>query len=103
MPFQLVLQFVGHACPALEDLVALEDELQGHMPSNAVVDGHDIGSDEANIFVLTSDPAVTFSAMIPVLRERGRLKGLRVAYRAEASEDYVNLWPEGSVAPFNVR
>ena len=103
MPFQLVLQFVGHACPVLDDLIALEDELRDHMSSNAVVDGHDFGSDEANIFIVTSDPAVTFSAIIPILRQRGRLKGLRVAYRPEASDDYVNLWPEGSAAPFNVR
>jgi len=103
MQFQLVLQFAGHTCPALDDLVALEDELAGHIPTNAVVDGHDIGSGEANIFILTSDPTLTFSALIPILRERGRLEGMRAAYRPEASENYVNLWPEGWAGPFNVR
>jgi hypothetical protein len=103
MRYQLVLQFAGRACPTLDDLIALEEELTRHVPTGAVVDGHDIGSGEANIFIVTSDPVATFSALVPALRSREQIVGLGAAYRAERSDEYVRVWPAGSTAPFMVQ
>ena len=56
---QLVLQFKPWADRGIDDLVALEDALLLVLGDEAVVDGHDAGSDEANIFIRTRDPLAT--------------------------------------------
>ena len=103
MRYQLVLQFAGPAALSLDELIALEDELSRHLPASAQVDGHDIGSGEGNIFLFTHDPLATFAAIKPVLSKRGHLAGLGAAYRAERSDEFVRVWPEGAAAPFIIR
>ena len=103
MKYQLVLQFAGPAALDLDALIALEDELAGHMTAGAGVDGHDIGVGEANIFIWTPDPAVTFAAIAPILRSRSRIAGWAAAYRAGRSDEFVRVWPVGSTAPFVVQ
>ena len=48
--YQLVLQFAPKALPDYDALVALERQLTGQLGESAV-DGHDMGSGEANIFI----------------------------------------------------
>jgi hypothetical protein len=103
MKYQLVLQFAGAACLDLDELIALEDELTRNVPADAEGDGHDIGSGEANIFIWTPDPVVTFAALAPILQGRHRLAGWAAAYRAERSDEFVRVWPAGSTTPFVVQ
>ncbi len=60
MQYQLVLQF-----PLAEDfdfdaLIELETKLTFELGSVHDVDGHDIGSGEVNIFILTNNPDEAF-------------------------------------------
>ncbi|HWZ70485.1 MAG TPA: ABC transporter [Casimicrobiaceae bacterium] len=102
MQHQLVLQFRGSTLEDLDAIVALEERLTIHLAGVAKVDGHDIGSDEANIFIITSDPIGTFGAIRPVLDHANLLTGATVAYRPSSGNDYSVLWPAQSDEVFRV-
>src|SRR6266699_2489706 len=73
MDFQLVLQFSGDSLADYDAMVALENELIAELGDTADVDGHDFGSGEVNIFIITTDPARTFRQSRAVLEGDRRL------------------------------
>ena len=60
MDYQLVLQFQGDSLGDFDAMVALEDELSVLLADSADIDGHDIGSGQANIFIFSFNPTATF-------------------------------------------
>ena len=98
---QLVLQFAASGIRDYNDLSALEQQLIGELGETAL-DGHDMGSGEANIFIVTSDAQKTFRQLIPVLQRSGRLPEVTVAYRRTDENQYHVLWPEDSQRQFSV-
>jgi len=102
MKYQLVLQFRGDSFDDYDAMVALEDQLTDELQGVATVDGHDMGSGEANIFILTSDPRETFQRAKPVLERRKCVQAITAAYRAADGEHYTVIWPEGSTERFSV-
>jgi len=93
MNYQLVFQFQGNSLGDFDELVALEDQLTEVLGDSADVDGHDIGAGETNIFIFTSNPARTFVAAKPVLKDSNRLEKVTAAYRDVEDEDYTVIWP----------
>lgn len=65
MDYQLVLQFEGDSFEILDSIVELEDNLIEALDDIAEVDGHEVGSGEANIYIFTSDPSVAFQSKRP--------------------------------------
>lgn len=102
MRYQLTLQFRGDSLAHYDAMVALENELIQELGDSADVDGHDCGSDETNIFILTSDPAATFQRVRPVLERAAYLNSVMAAYREVEGEPYTVLWPAGSQRQFTV-
>lgn len=101
MEYQLVIQFAGDSTEVFDAMIAIEDELFETV-TDAEVDGHDIGSGEANIFVLTDDPAATFAQIKPVLDNAGYLDAVKVAFRETDGEDFTVLWPQNFNGHFEV-
>jgi len=99
---KLVLQFRGGALADLDETAALEEDLIDVLEDSAEVDGHDVGSSETNIFILTSDPADTLRRAMPVLKRRKCLPNLTAAYRPLAGEPFRVIWPEGPQTKFMV-
>lgn len=95
MQYQLVLQFRGDSFDEYEAMIALEDELVDELSKNAVVDGHDMGCGEVNIFILTSNPISTFEESKAVLNRRQLLNGaeMTAAFRPILGDDFTVLWP----------
>jgi hypothetical protein len=102
MRYQLVLQFHGNALDNLDAIAALEENLIEQLAGFAEVDGHDIGSEEANVFVLTSDPVGTFGAIRPILDRVNLLTAATVAYRPVNGQTYTVVWPAQSNEVFHV-
>jgi hypothetical protein len=102
MRYQLVLQFRSSAFVELDAIVALEDNLIGQLAGLADVDGHDFGSGEAHLFVLTPNPTGTFGAIRTALESAGLLSAVTVAYRPINEDGYTVLWPEQSDKIFRV-
>jgi hypothetical protein len=98
---QLIRQFAANSLRDYEDLVALEQQLTTELIDSAV-DGHDMGSGEANIFIITSDAQKTFRQLVPVLKRVGRLPDVKAAYRRTDEDRYHVLWPEDSQGQFSV-
>jgi len=60
----------------------------------AVVDGHDIGSGEMNVFIFTNDAKAAFDTTMSLIRA-GDLKELVAGYRKFEEEDYTPMSPPG--------
>lgn len=93
MKFQLVLQFAAAEKSVFDELVALEEVLVEELPPTCEVDGHDFGSGEFNIFILTDKPKETFDAALTVVNKSAFWDELKAAYREQGKDDYVILWP----------
>ena len=99
--YQLVLQFSALAVD-FDDLIAIENELLAVVEPPATVDGHDFGSGEGNIFILTDAPAATFEILLPVLKGLARDREATVAYRTLGGKEFTVIWPKGFKGEFSV-
>jgi hypothetical protein len=59
------------------------------------VDGHDAGSGEMNIFILTDSPKVAFDRISQMSAMRNVMPNLKVAYREIGKDDFIILHPAG--------
>jgi hypothetical protein len=101
MKYQLVLQFSGGSLNDFDEVVKLEDQIATLLQQQADVDGHDFGSDEANIFILTNEPVPVFERLLPLI-EMNKPQLSAAAYRDLDGEDYTVLWPVSSKKKFQI-
>jgi hypothetical protein len=90
--YQLVLQFQAESVQEFDELVVLEDLLVEKLPLGSEVDGHDLGSGEFNIFILTDQPEQTFHAAEQTIQLYHPPQKMKAAYR-EFGQKFVILWP----------
>ena len=102
MHYQLVLQFRGDDCIDFDAMVSLENQIKQIVEPIAEVDGHDMGSGEMNIFILTGDPVATFERAKLLLSAAFLLDKVSVAYRELRSDDFTLLWSTSSTGAFVV-
>ena len=57
------------------------------------VDGHDFGSGEFNIFILTDQPKESFNAAEKTIEHYRPPQTLKAAYRELGQDNFVILWP----------
>lgn len=94
MTAQLVLQFAtAESLDSYDKLIRFEDALIALLDGQAHVDGHDFGSGEMNIFILTQDPVATFALVQQTAVPTRPSQEMKAAYRPLDGEDYVCLWP----------
>jgi hypothetical protein len=94
--FQLVLQFRGQTLADFDALISIEDRMIAELGRSVVVDGHDFGSGTGNIFIITSDPELTFWRARHALKSDDPLQLAAAAYRPLAGENITVLWPKGA-------
>ena len=99
--FQLVLQFAPWSDRGFDDLIRLEDQLSSVVPS-AAIDGHDLGSNEANIFILTDEPDSVLQSCVSVISQAGLLGKFSAGCRPLDQDDYSRIWPVGDSSRFSV-
>jgi hypothetical protein len=93
MKYQMVVQFRATSKDDFNHLIGFEQNLSKALSGSAVVDGHDFGSGEFNIFVLTDDPAAAFERVRKVSAGESGQEHMRVAYREVGGEAYSMMWP----------
>ncbi len=95
MKYQLVLQMPFAALTDYDDMIRFEGAVTKELGVLGSVDGHDAGSGEMNIFLLTDDPAAAFDRIKPLAEAQGLLAKLVAAYREVDGEEYVVVYPPG--------
>jgi hypothetical protein len=75
-------------------LIEIEGLLIDRLNDRVDVDGHDVGSGEMNIFILTNDPQAAFEQVRVILERRNIWSAVRVAYREISGNTFVILWPK---------
>ena len=65
-----------------------------NLPPHSEVDGHDFGSGEFNIFILTHQPSESFSAAEKTIGHCHPQQILRAAYRELGRDNFVIFWPQ---------
>ena len=94
MRTQLVLQFkTNENLGSFDKLICFEEALLSVIGETAKVDGHDCGSGEMNIFIITEDPVATFKLVQQTDEAIRPNKKMRAAYRLRHTEEYICLWP----------
>jgi hypothetical protein len=96
MKFQVVLQWPASATSDYDEMVDVEDLLIERFTEQCEVDGHDFGSNEANIFVHTNDPRRAFEEIRVILSGHKLWPDTRIACRQIDGNKYTVIWPEGA-------
>jgi hypothetical protein len=96
MEYMLVLQWPSSStAKELDLLISVEDQIRKDIGDHGNVDGHDIGSDEMNIFIFTKDPKATFERVKNIGSIPNYMSNLKAGYREVGEDDFVPLYPEG--------
>ena len=81
-----------------DQLIEIEDSLIEGLSGRVDVTGHEIGRDEADIFIDTDDPQETFEKAKSILASLGYLDGVRAAFREISEDESTVLWPQTRAA-----
>src|SRR5262245_39961257 len=95
MKYELHLQWKNLQ---FDDLIEIEGRLTKGLSGKAEIEGHEIGRDEADIFILTDDPQSTFEDAKPILVSLGHWRDVRAAFRETSEDEYTVLWPQTDAA-----
>jgi hypothetical protein len=101
MRFQVVLRWPASSMNDYDEMVGVEDLLIESLTKRCKVDGHDFGSNGANIFVHTGDPRRAFEEIRTILSGHRLWSDTRIAYRQIDGNKYTVIWPEGATT-FNI-
>ena len=101
MDYQLILQFLVSESTDFDELIDLETQLMVALAGRDIVDGHDFGSGEMNIFIHTDDPQDAFSRCKPLVPASLKQK-LKAAYRRLSEDKYHWVYPAHSDVEFKI-
>ena len=76
-------------------MIQLEDGIATSLGNLGQVDGHDAGSGEMNIFILTDQPKLAFEHVKQVLGTKDFMPELKAAYREIGDDKFTILHPTG--------
>lgn len=91
----LVLQWPGSTAADFVTLLETECALESGIGDTGIVDGHDFGSGQMNIFIGSEQPEDAFVAARRTLGDRLMWHQVRAAFRETRGETYTVLWPLG--------
>ncbi len=100
--YQLVLQFPCSTQTDYDSMIAIEGQLIAELGNRALVDGHDAGSGEMNIFIHTNDPKRIFDGLRMSRSSDPMFFQMRAAFRDLKSNKFTVLWPKGFKGRFAI-
>jgi hypothetical protein len=95
MKYQVVLQLPASSIKDYDEMVELEETIIRSLGDLGKVDGHDAGSGETNIFILTDHPELAFQRITQLLGTRDFMPDLKVAFREIGQDEFTSLYPAG--------
>lgn len=93
MKYQLVIQFDESL--GLDKLIEIEDVLMDFLQTESHLDGHDIGSDQMNIFIYTDTPSILQEEVVSLLKvDSTIMSSMKIAFRDVEGGNFTCLWPK---------
>jgi hypothetical protein len=92
---QLAFQWPASSEAHYRLLLAIGETIRQGPGPIGLVDGHDIGAGEMNVFIHTGDPKGTFAKIMSLIEGKYDLKELMVGYRNFEDHDYTPVFPPG--------
>jgi hypothetical protein len=99
MRYQMVVQGDSRSIADYDAMLVLEEKIEQRLGQGDIVDGHDAGTGEWNIFLHLSDPQSAFANLAGILQTT---RGVRVGFRELGDSEYLPMFPPG-LAGFRVR
>jgi hypothetical protein len=93
MKFQLVFQLPASSIQDYDEMIGLEEQIESSLGDLGYVDGHDMGSGEVNIFIVTDKPDEIFQHIKPILLAKDLMPKLKVAYREIGKSKFTIIYP----------
>jgi hypothetical protein len=95
LDYQIVVQLaIPRAIAHAEDVLEIEDALADAIGSAGEIDGHDVSSSKANVFVLAIDPRATFEALrVRLERSFPGLAYVAASRKCCDNDDWTFLYP----------
>jgi hypothetical protein len=95
MKYQLVLQWPAISETDFDRLTSLEELIEDGLRDVGILDGHDFGSGEMNVFVHTDKPKAAFEKIKSLLAAGENIRELKAGYRDFKEDNYTAIYPEG--------
>lgn len=95
MNYQLVVQLPVVNGIDYNLIIKIENDIIDKIKYLGIVDGHDAGSNEMNIFIHTDSPGEVFDILKTFIEDKCLLKYIKVAYRELNKSNYTILFPPG--------
>lgn len=93
MRYQLVFRFRKAAFETPAAVLALERAFAEALGGKAQLDGHDTGTRDIDLFLLSEEPDSAFRRCKPALEAASLLDKVVVAHRLEGGARFKVLWP----------
>ena len=93
MKYQLVLQLPASSLKDYDEMIEFEATIIKHLGGVGVVDAHDMGSGETNIFILTDEPKLSFERIEAFLGTKDFMVNLKAAFREIGVNNFTILHP----------
>ncbi len=85
-----------------DSVIALETRLTLEMGESYLVDGHEFGAGEINIFIQTDDPEAGYEKAFDMVNV-SLISNLRVVYRVKEADEFVWLYPANNKDVFSIK
>ncbi|RDS86354.1 hypothetical protein [Dyella psychrodurans] len=102
MEYQLVIKFWRKSLADEVFLTAVEGKLKEALGAAVELEGYDVGPKEINLFMLASDPRLSFRRAKDVLEELGVLNGMSAAFRVVGGNSFTSIWPLRAIRKFKL-
>lgn len=95
MKYMLVLKFEESAIKCFDDIIDIENKIRISIAqaNHSLLDGHDFGCGEMNMFIHTDEPELAFN-LVRIELGNSKFYVHRAAYRKLEGNSYEMLYPE---------
>ena len=102
MEYQLVIKFWRKSLADEAFLAAVEGKLKEALGDAVELEGYDVSPKEINLFMLVSDPRLSFRRAKDVLEQLGVLNGMSAAFRVAGGNSFTSIWPLRATRKFRL-
>ncbi|WP_267225611.1 hypothetical protein [Dyella silvae] len=102
MEYQLVIKFWRKSLADEAFLSGVEGKLKEALGDAVELEGYDVSPKEINLFMLASDPRLSFRRAKDVLEQLGVVNGMSAGFRVAGGNSFTSIWPLRATRKFKL-